>query len=164
MSEWGETTLGSFLEKYGGSVKTGPFGTVLKAKEYSNRGVPLISVGEIGYGSIRIHEKTPRIPQEVVERLPEYILEVGDIVFGRKGAVDRSALVKPEQSGWFLGSDGIRLRLPQNCNVNFMAYQIQSRQSRAWLMQHATGTTMLESFKTVMPSASCVADQSCHSP
>jgi len=43
--------------------------------------------------------------------VPEYILEVGDIVFGRKGAVDRSALVKPEQSGWFLGFDAEVLNL-----------------------------------------------------
>jgi type I restriction enzyme, S subunit len=150
MSEWEETTIGSFLKRDGGSVKTGPFGTVLKAKEYSSRGVPLISVGEISHGSIRTHEKTPKIPHEVVERLPEYILEVGDIVFGRKGAVDRSALVKPEQAGWFLGSDGIRLRLPPNCNVSFIAYQIQSKHSRAWLIQHATGTTMLSLNQSII--------------
>jgi type I restriction enzyme S subunit len=140
--EWSETTIGELLANDGGSVKTGPFGTTLKAKEYSKNGVPLISVGEVGYGSLRVHERTPRAPREVVERLPEYVLEAGDIVFGRKGAVDRSALVKPEQAGWFLGSDGIRLRLPTTCDARFMAYQLQSEGSRSWLLQHATGTTM----------------------
>ena len=140
--EWGETTLGELLAYEGGSVKTGPFGTTLKVKEYSKNGVPLISVGEVGYGSLRVHDKTPRAPREVVERLPEYLLEAGDIVSGRKGAVDRSALVKPEQTGWFLGSDGIRLRLPTTCDARFMAYQLQGEASRSWLLQHATGTTM----------------------
>jgi type I restriction enzyme S subunit len=140
--EWVEQTIGELLADEGGSVKTGPFGTTLKAKEYSRNGVPLISVGEIGYGSLRVHEKTPRAPREVVERLPEYLLETGDIVFGRKGAVDHSALVKPEQAGWFLGSDGIRLRLPTTCDARFMAYQLQGQVSRSWLLQHATGTTM----------------------
>ena len=136
------TTIGALLKRDGGSVKTGPFGTTLKAKEYSKDGVPLISVGEVGYGSLRVHETTPRAPREVVERLPEYLLEAGDIVFGRKGAVDRSAMVKPEQAGWFLGSDGIRLRLPNTCDTRFIAYQLQSSGTRSWLLQHATGTTM----------------------
>lgn len=139
---WIWTTIGALLAKDGGSVKTGPFGTTLKAKEYSNQGVPLISVGEVGYGSLRVHASTPRAPREVVERLPEYLLQAGDIVFGRKGAVDRSAMVKPEQAGWFLGSDGIRLRLPSTCDKRFVAYQLQSSEARSWLLQHATGTTM----------------------
>src|SRR5690348_10251534 len=117
------TTIGALLARDGGSVKTGPFGTTLKAKEYSKEGVPLISVGEVGYGSLRVYDSTPRAPLEVVERLPEYVLQAGDIVFGRKGAVDRSAMVKPEQAGWFLGSDGIRLRLPNTCDARFVAYQ-----------------------------------------
>jgi type I restriction enzyme S subunit len=128
--EWRGTTIGKLLASDGGSVKTGPFGTTLKAQEYSKEGVPLISVGEVGYGSLRVHEKTPRAPREVVERLPEYLLEAGDIVFGRKGAVDRSALVKPEQAGWFLGSDGIRLRLPSTCDSRFIAYQLQTADAR----------------------------------
>jgi len=139
---WRDTTIGDLLASHGGSVKTGPFGTTLKAREYSGTGVPLISVGEIGYGSLIVHGTTPRAPREVVERLPEYVLEAGDIVFGRKGAVDRCALVRPEQAGWFLGSDGIRLRLPKVCDARFIAYQLQSRESRSWLLQHATGTTM----------------------
>src|SRR5687768_9839610 len=117
---WTSTTIGALIERHGGSIKTGPFGTVLKAREYSAHGVPLISVGEIDYGALRVNDSTPRAPAEVVARLPEYVLESGDIVFGRKGAVDRSALVKPEQAGWFLGSDGIRLRLSQSCDPRFI--------------------------------------------
>ncbi|MBX3184294.1 MAG: restriction endonuclease subunit S [Polyangiaceae bacterium] len=126
----------------GGSIKTGPFGTVLKAHEYTTSGVPLISVGEIRHGYFRIHEKTPRISEEVSSRLPDYVLRAGDIVFGRKGAVDRSARVSQEQDGWFLGSDGIRLRLSEATDSRFMAYQLQSDLVRRWILQHATGTTM----------------------
>jgi type I restriction enzyme S subunit len=141
-----ETTIGELIGEHGGSIKTGPFGTTLKAAEYSREGVPLISVGEIGYGTITVHDKTPRVSPLVTNRLPEYLLEFGDIVFGRKGAVDRSALVQREQAGWFLGSDGIRLRLPNGpnapCDPVFIAYCLQEKQHRAWILQHATGTTM----------------------
>jgi len=140
------TTIGALIAEHGGSIKTGPFGTTLKAAEYSLEGVPLISVGEIGYGTITVHDKTPRVSPLVTERLPEYLLQRGDIVFGRKGAVDRSALVRAEQAGWFLGSDGIRLRLPKGpnapCDPVFVAYCLQESQHRAWILQHATGTTM----------------------
>jgi len=141
-SKYAETTIGELLAKDGGNIKTGPFGTTLNAKEYSTIGVPLISVGEVGYGALHVHPSTPRAPREVVERLPEYVLQANDIVFGRKGAVDRSAIVRTEQAGWFLGSDGIRLRLPTSCDARFIAYQFQSHGLRAWLIQHAIGTTM----------------------
>ncbi|MGK2925390.1 MAG: restriction endonuclease subunit S [Lysobacterales bacterium] len=136
------TTVGALISTSGGSIKTGPFGTVLKASEYTPDGVPLISVGEIGHGTFHIHSSTPRVPNEVTCRLPEYILQEGDIVFGRKGAVDRSARVSEAQAGWFLGSDGIRLRLPRTIDSKFMAYQLRSQESRNWIIQHATGTTM----------------------
>lgn len=126
-----------------GEIKTGPFGTLLKADEYSRgSGVPLISVREIRKGYLQVDENTPLVPLSVRRRLPEYILEKGDIVFGRKGAVDRSAMVKEDQAGWFLGSDGIRIR-PYNSNYSeFIAYQFQRQDIQAWLLQHATGTTM----------------------
>lgn len=144
------TTLGDLLRRDGGSIKTGPFGTTLKAAEYSEEGVPLISVGEVGHGHLRVRVDTPRAPKKVVERLPEYVLEEGDIVFGRKGAVDRSAWVKPEQAGWFLGSDGVRLRLPLTCDSRFVAYQLQAVSTRTWIRQHATGTTMASLNQTIL--------------
>ena len=138
-----EVTLGDVLSTNGGSIKTGPFGTALKANEYSSDGVPLISVGEVGHGRLRLRQDTPRIGSEVLVRLPEYVLQAGDIVFGRKGAVDRSAWVKPEESGYFLGSDGIRVRFDDDSvDSRFMAYQFQSERVRKWLVQHAAGTTM----------------------
>jgi len=147
---WRSTTIGAVLAGDGGSVKTGPFGTTLKAREYSREGVPLISVGEVGYGSLRVRDSTPRVPLEVIARLPEYVLQTGDIVFGRKGAVDRSAIVKPAQEGWFLGSDGIRLRLPRTCDARFVAYHLQSSETRSWLLQHATGTTMASLNQSIL--------------
>jgi type I restriction enzyme, S subunit len=126
-----------------GRVTTGPFGTLLKASEYSGpEGVPLISVGEIGEGEFRVTEHTPRVPTEVVRRLPQYVLRTGDIVFGRKGAVDRSALVCREEQGWFLGSDGISIRPAASCHPPYLAAQLRSGRVKAWLVQNATGTTM----------------------
>jgi type I restriction enzyme S subunit len=124
-------------------VITGPFGTLLKASEYAKYdGVPLISVGEIGDGFFRIDEHTPRAPARVVSRLPQYLLRTGDVVFGRKGAVDRSALVTEKENGWFLGSDGISVRPTSNCHPPYVAAQFRSWATKSWLLQNAIGTTM----------------------
>jgi type I restriction enzyme S subunit len=136
--EWNVRTIRQFA-----AIKTGPFGTLLKASEYSGyEGVPLISVGEVREGFFRITEGTPRVSDDVCRRLPQYVLATGDVVFGRKGSVERSALVRPEQDGWFLGSDGISIRPSNGDAGEYLAYQFQSARVQAWLRQNAIGTTM----------------------
>ncbi|WP_009883472.1 restriction endonuclease subunit S [Brevibacterium aurantiacum] len=144
------TKLGILLDETGGSIKTGPFGTALKAAEYSENGVPLISVGEIGDGRLSIGKKTPRVSEETTERLSEYLLWRGDVVIGRKGAVERSALINEDQDGYFLGSDGMRVRFGDSINSTFMAYQFRSDAVRRWLISHASGTTMASMNQAIL--------------
>ena len=140
--DWTQSTLGELIEVGEAHLQTGPFGTALQAAEYSSAGVPLISVGEVRDGHFEIGHKTPRVSVETTKRLPRFVLEVGDIVFARKGGVDRNAIVHPPQGGWFLGSDGIRLRLAKKHSSLFFSYQMRSPATRAWLMQNCEGTTM----------------------
>ena len=138
-----QTTLGGLVESSGGSIKTGPFGTSLKAAEYTPDGVPVISTGEVRSGYLQVHARTPRVGGAVLKRLPMYTLRHGDIVFARKGAVDRSAWVRAEEDGYFLGSDGLRVRLggdPED--AQFVAYLLQTDAVLKWLGLHATGTIM----------------------
>ena len=124
-------------------IRTGPFGTLLNASEYSKRdGVPLISVGEIREGFVRITDHTPLVSEAVTQRLPQFILRRGDIVFGRKGGVERSALIRQPQEGWFLGSDGISIRPYLDCYDEYLALQFRSARVQGWLLQNAIGTTM----------------------
>jgi type I restriction enzyme, S subunit len=135
--EWEVRTLREIA-----AIKTGPFGTLLKASEYSeDDGVPLISVGEIRDGYLQITRHTPRVPEGVTRRLSQYVLRQGDIVFGRKGGVERSALIRQNQEGWFLGSDGMSVR-PQGCHSEYLAFQLRNARVRGWLLQNAVGTTM----------------------
>ncbi len=137
----GDWEVKSFAEI--GNIKTGPFGTSLKAAEYyAVEGVPLVSVRDIGEGKLTFDEHTPLVPSTVVRRMSEYVLNDGDIVFGRKGGVDRSAIVQKHQAGCFLGSDGIRMRPLKVNHALFIAYQLQRNEIQAWLLKNATGTTM----------------------
>ena len=128
--EWEVKSIRDFA-----NIKTGPFGTLLTADEYSGSdGVPLISVREVGAGRFRVTEHTPLVPENVVRRLPQYVLREGDIVFGRKGAVDRSALVTEAEAGWFLGSDGISIRPTAKCHSPYLAAQFQRYEIQTWLL------------------------------
>lgn len=138
---WLQTTIGQLIQ-LGGSIKTGPFGTVFRASEYSQDGVPVVAVGNIGSGRLAITDETPRVPPQVIRRLPAYRLKAGDIVFGRKGAVERSALIRSEEDGWFLGSDAIRIRLPEAALPEYVVYQLQRNETQTWLLANSIGTTM----------------------
>lgn len=138
-TDWGTWTVGRHAK-----IITGPFGTLLKASEYSSNGegVPVISVGEIREGYFRVGSHTPRVAETVTRRLPQFVLRAGDVVFGRKGSVERSALVGPTEAGWFLGSDGISVRPTDGIDPRYLAYQFQSATVKSWVLQQATGTTM----------------------
>ena len=142
ISNWIESTLGTLIDSGDAHLQTGPFGTVLKAAEYSDTGAPLISVREIRYGYLKISNSTPRVNQETISRLPQFVLKKGDIVFGRKGGTDRNAIIKENEDGWFLGSDGIRLRLTDSVDHLFFSYQMRSPLIQNWLSSNSEGTTM----------------------
>jgi type I restriction enzyme, S subunit len=142
VKDWRCITLAELISAGDAAYQTGPFGTVLKASEYAKEGVPLISVGEIREGYLQVHSTTPRIAQTTIDRLPNYILKECDIVFGRKGAIDRNAIINKHQDGWFLGSDGIRLRLFGEHNSTFFSYLLRTPNIRRWLMQNGQGAIM----------------------
>src|SRR5438270_11639084 len=110
MSEnWISCTVQDLLAKGEAELKTGPFGTQLHASDYVEKGIPLINVRNIGLGNIT-EEKLEFISEETVQRLQSHLLRQDDIVFGRKGAVERHAFIQPKHVGWFQGSDCLRLR------------------------------------------------------
>ena len=125
------------------SIKTGPFGTQLKAAEYLETGTPVLNVKNIGYGSIS-SVKLDYVGTDTVERLQMHILQEGDIVFGRKGAVDRHAYIDNESAGWIQGSDCIRLRvITDTINPRFLSYFFLTNQHKAFMVSMCShGTTM----------------------
>jgi len=142
MKDWKKTTLGALVSEGSADYQTGPFGTTLKASEYTKAGVPLISVGEIREGYLQVQPHTPRISDELKAKLPKYVLKEADIVFGRKGAINRNAIIQKEQSGWFLGSDGIRLRLSSEHSSQFFSFQLRTSSIQKWLLNNGQGAIM----------------------
>jgi type I restriction enzyme S subunit len=131
---WRSVNLGEYVNCGGVEFQTGPFGTQLRASDYTETGTPVINVRNIGYGDLRA-EKLEFVPEMVVQRLEKHALKTGDVVFGRKGAVDRHVLISPSQDGWLQGSDCIRLRVLSDeiCPV-FLSFSFRRETHRGWLL------------------------------
>ena len=153
--------------KYAAVVKTGPFGTQLSASEYSDEGIPVINVKNIGYGTI-IEDDLDYVPDEVCQRLAQHQLQLGDIVFGRKGAVDKHAIITESQIGWVQGSDCIRVRIDGDIDSRYLNYLFDTVYFAEYVLLYAVGTTMasinsdiLTNSKILVPpiiEQRCIAD------
>lgn len=123
------------------SLKTGPFGTQFSAKEYTETGVPVINVKNIGYGEV-IENDLDYISEETKNRLSEHILMQGDIVFGRKGSVDRHAYISENYEGWVQGSDCIRVRCDDEINKKYISHYLKLNHIKKMVNNAAVGSTM----------------------
>lgn len=140
---WRSLTIGELVDSGEADIQTGPFGTQLKASDYVEDGTPVINVRNIGYGGLK-PEKLEFVKEETAERLATHLLAPRDIVFGRKGAVDRHLYVSEDQDNWMQGSDCIRLRFFGHDVVpRFVSYAFLTDAHQKWmLVQSGNKATM----------------------
>ena len=99
------------------SVKTGPFGTQLHQHDYvESNGTPIITVEHLSERGL-IHNNLPLVSDNDKQRLSQYLIHEGDIVFSRVGSVDRSTIVKKDEDGWLFSGRLLRLR-PRKYDVH----------------------------------------------
>jgi len=138
-----DISIKEMIENGDVEIKTGPFGTQLKAAEYINDGTPVLNVKNLGYAQV-VKDKLDHVGKETVARLSMHILKMGDVVFGRKGAVDRHAYISDHEEGWMQGSDCIRLRvLSDSINPRYLSYYFMTTKHKRFMeMMCSHGTTM----------------------
>ncbi len=121
-------SVGELMRRCGeAALQTGPFGTQLKADEYVEEGVPVINVRNVGFGDVR-DDDLEFVTEAKAEHLHHHRLVRDDIVFGRKGAVERHGLITDAQEGWVQGSDCLRLRLRSaRVDVRYLSYYLRTK-------------------------------------
>lgn len=144
------------------SFQTGPFGTQFRASEYSIMGTPVINVKNIGYGNLILND-LDYVPDSVCSRLSNHLLKEGDIVFGRKGSVDRHCYIKEENDNWMQGSDCIRVRLSNEVNARYISYYLMLDRVKKQINNASIGSTMAsintDILKTVEIVLPCLEKQ-----
>ncbi|MGL4175163.1 MAG: restriction endonuclease subunit S [Dermatophilaceae bacterium] len=143
MSRWREVTLGEICSESGGGIQTGPFGSQLHAHEYSAVGTPVVMPTNIAENFVD-PTGIARVAPEVVARLRRHVLAQGDIIYSRRGDVERRALIRADSAGWLCGTGCLRVRIGSDRRHDpaFMSYALGTAQSRAWIVRHAVGATM----------------------
>lgn len=137
-SEWQEVTLGDASL----SVQTGPFGSQLHKSDYVEEGIPSIMPVNIADNRITT-EGIARITEEDAERLSKYRVETGDVVYSRRGDVERRALVREAEDGWLCGTGCLRVRFDKELvDPEYASFQLGGVQCREWIVRHAIGATM----------------------
>ena len=141
-SEWEYTTLGAVCDRGGGDIQTGPFGSQLHASDYVPVGIPSIMPKNIEDNRIDT-VGIARISPQDAERLSRYLVQEGDIVYSRRGDVERRALVRLGESGWLCGTGCLRVRFGENCvDSKYAFHYLGHPLVRGWIVRHAHGATM----------------------
>lgn len=139
---WEPTTLGELVRRGGGTIQTGPFGSQLHASDYVPVGVPFVMPVNIGDNRI-IEDGIARIGEADAQRLSRYRLLQGDIIYSRRGDVERRALVRSEQGGWICGSGCLMVRVgAEVVEPVYASYYLGHPAVREWIVRHAVGATM----------------------
>ena len=139
---WWTGTLGELCALGGGEIQTGPFGSQLHASAYVPVGVPTIMPVNIGDNRV-IERGVARITEADADRLSRHRCQPGDIVYSRRGDVERRALIRGHERGWLCGTGCLRVRVGDGgADPRYVSFMLGHPRVRAWITQHAVGATM----------------------
>ena len=127
---WECIDLAELTKRFGGSIQTGPFGSQLHASDYVKSGVPVVMPKDI-VNRRASTESVARIGTTDADRLSRHKLQAGDIVFSRRGDVERHALITEREVGWICGTGCLLLRSgPQWKSPGFLSMLLDAPRAR----------------------------------
>lgn len=145
-------TLAQACSIGGGGIQTGPFGSQLHAKDYVLEGVPSIMPQNIGDNRV-VPDGIAKISADDATRLGRYLVKTGDIVYSRRGDVEKRALIRETEEGWLCGTGCLRVRLGDSGpDPVYASYYLGHPVVRAWVVRHAHGATMPNLNTTILGS------------
>lgn len=134
------------------NIQTGPFGSQLHQSDYSECGIPVVMPKDLVGGKIS-EESIARVDKTHVERLCRHKIEVGDILYSRRGDVGRCAHVTKKEEGWLCGTGCLRVTIDsEKADSRFVFFQLQHPDTIGWVEKHAVGATMLNLNTTILSS------------
>ena len=145
---WKAVTLGDITS----NIQTGPFGSQLHKSDYSEEGTPVVMPKDLVNGHIS-EASIARVSEDHVNRLSRHKIEVGDILYSRRGDVGRCAFATDVEQGWLCGTGCLRVTIDRSKAVpKFVFYQLQKAETVGWVEKHAVGATMLNLNTSILSS------------
>jgi len=109
----GITELRSWIDQNGDAIQTGPFGAQLGAGDFVESGVPVLTIGNVQYGGLRL-DGLKCVSEEKARQLERYRIKAGDLLFARMGTVGRCCIVPLQAEGWLINYHIIRVALDKS--------------------------------------------------
>ena len=149
-SDWYSIPLGQLVKESNGIIQTGPFGSQLHAEDYVLTGTPSIMPKNISVNGV-IDTDIARIKASDLERLSRYQVKTGDIIYSRRGDVEKCALISERENGWLCGTGCILIRFGNSdISPEFLHAYLSHPLVRAWIVRHAIGATMPNLNTTIL--------------
>ena len=141
MKKWQTHRLGDLVKAGGGSIQTGPFGSQLHASDYVLDGIPCIMPANLKNNRVDV-SGIARISEHDAKRLNRHIVQVGDIVYSRRGDVTQKALITESENGYFCGTGCLLMRPGTKIDPAFLTYYLSTKTYQSWIASQAVGATM----------------------
>lgn len=123
-------------------IQTGPFGSQLHQSDYTDDGIPVVMPKDIATHRVSL-QTIARIPEQLANQLGRHCMQIGDIVYGRRGDIGRRALIGPRQDGYFCGTGCLRFRPdPAIVNPRYLFDQLGAPDTEGCIINRAKGSTM----------------------
>ncbi len=159
--EWEVIKLKELLERFNGSVQTGPFGSQLHAHEYVESGVPVIMPQDINAGKIS-QQKIAQISPERANDLKRHKVVLGDVIFSRRGDLSRCAAIEEKEVGWLCGTGCLLVRFHANFLLaQWLSYLYQFDYCQRQVIANAIGSTMQNLNTQILNNLVLIVPSSC---
>lgn len=138
VSDWRDVLLGNVAD-----IQTGPFGSQLHSSDYVAEGIPSIMPTNIGTRLNINKREIACIKESDAKRLDRYLVQDGDVVYSRRGDVEKCAYITRNEDGWLCGTGCLRIRfVGETVFPKFCAYYLSTDEMKGLILGSAVGTTM----------------------
>lgn len=123
-------------------IITGPFGSQLHESDYVPEGIPSIMPQNIG-NRILNYDGIARITEKDAKRLSRYLVKENDIVYARRGDVEKHAFISAQDEGALCGTGCLRVRIISDAVYpTYLSHFLNRPETRRWITLHAVGSNM----------------------
>jgi len=131
--------LKDLCENYRNDIVDGPFGSNLKSKDFTDKGMPVLKIQNVKEFLIN-NKKMVYVSKTKFEKLKRHSFKKGDIVMTKLGEpLGVSAIIENLESGLIV-ADLIRIRA-NKINTEFLCFQLNSSENRKYINSMQKGTT-----------------------
>lgn len=137
MSEWRRVKVAEIAAPTKGAIAIGPFGSAIKADQYSSTGVPVVRGQNIRAGKDLDTRDLVFVPEELAVKLKRSMVHEGDLVFPHRGAIGSVGLVAGQS--FLLSSSMMKLTVDRTkADPAFILYYFRGPGHRELMIRAST--------------------------